>query len=235
MLHAISLVLFSFSWTFEFPCHEDVWKFTQGHAKGSWRSFLHPNYGPSKRAPTDKIGRWVQVSKVDKNQSRVEIIGPDIHEFIFFKKNQSCQRTISKKFGIKKMKNLKRPYAFDDSQLSALIKKEGSGIIYLWSPRSLKSLEGISVIKAIAKKNNIPVTFISDPNVDKKLALNFMKKYKLGNSLSQLSSFDLKMRYFNSQWPSLAVYHNGKIGDTRFSVRNNSQFSKWIKDQISFL
>ena len=96
--------------------------------------------------------------------------------------------------------------SFFDSDLKTLLKNSKKGIIYIWSPHMPYSVGSLYPLKKMAKKWNIPLTVLMDPNAHDEettkvikqfsLPLNLTKKNKAKKLLFQGSSLHYPNYFF---------------------------------------
>jgi hypothetical protein len=96
---------------------------------------------------------------------------------------------------------------FQDIDLARTIKKNPSGIIYIWSPGMPLSEKGLLELEAITKPNKIHLTTLIDPQssqfITKEFDLDQNHKKALANKLQRLGALN--------HFPAIIFYKDGKI------------------------
>jgi hypothetical protein len=206
MMYMFFLIIALSSYALELPpmaCSEKVksaleeWKST-----GEWQEEKQAGLkGSFFASPTDKVGEWVLARRIPngtvvskaRDDGRIEIVFDE-------KKCESKTKTYTHK----------RPKGFTDSELESFIKKNKSGVIYVWSPRMSLSQNGIKEIQTAARSKKLPVLILLDKDIPESERAKL--EAKLGKDVTRtVDSFELNMRHVQMHFPALLVFKDQKI------------------------
>jgi hypothetical protein len=95
---------------------------------------------------------------------------------------------------------------FNDQELEKLLSKKKNGVIYALSPLMHFSLDGIPIIKKVAKELDLELSFVCDPE-SVALLPNQVKPMPIEPSeIKVLRSLELFFRGMGNHYPSIIVY-----------------------------
>lgn len=180
---------------------------------GAWRK--SPNLVKlvqSYRAPTAQIGTWLVLEQAAKSDTETLIVDSAEKRLRYSFSAPGCDAEfalIAKPTSDRKIASAEYFY---DEDLAALLKKQPSGVIYIWSPHMPLSFRAIPQIREAAKALGLGITFLMDPQADHASAVRVAKEYELGSSgTRRVDSHELAMRNALVHFPALIVHREGKI------------------------
>ncbi len=187
----------------QFPCTDKIttlvkdWKATgewQEEKEGGLRKAFYSS-------PTDKIGEWVLIRRIPKGT-------------VIAKANEEgrLEVVLDEAKCVAKTKTYTHPEraGFTDKNIAAFIRKNKTGVIYVWSPRMDLSVKGIQEIQKAAREKKLPVLVLMDKDVPAHEKVKLEKK--LGSSVTTtVDSFELNMRHVQMHFPAVLVFKNQKI------------------------
>ncbi len=206
MMHVLFLLIALSSFAVELPpmaCPDKVKTIlTEWNASKEWQEEKQAGLKSSFFAtPTNKVGEWVLVRRIPtgtvvskaRDDGRIEIVFDE-------KKCDSKTKTYTHK----------KRGGFGDSDLEAFIKKNKTGVIYVWSPRMSLSENGIKEIQTAARSKKLPVLVLMDKDLPESERLKLQTK--LGKDVTRtVDSFELSMRHVQMHFPALLVFKDQKI------------------------
>ncbi len=207
MMHALLLLLITLSsFAVELPpmaCPEKVNAILKGwKSTGEWQEEKQAGLkGSFFASPTPRVGEWILVRRIPigtvvskaRDDGRIEVVFDE-------KKCEAKTKTYTHK---------KRP-GFGDSDLESFIKKNKTGVIYVWSPRMTLSQNGIKEIQTAARSKKLPVLVLMDKDLPESERLKLQAK--LGKDVTRtVDSFELSMRHVQMHFPALLVFKDQKI------------------------
>ncbi len=206
MMYMLLLIISVSSFALELPplaCPEKVksilkeWK-----ATNDWQEEKQAGLkGSFFASPTDKVGEWVLARRIPngtvlskaRDDGRIEIVFDE-------KKCDSKTKTYTHK----------KPSGFTDTELESFVKKNKTGVIYVWSPRMSLSENGIKEIQTAARSKKLPVLVLMDKDLPASERQKLEKK--LGKDVTRtVDSFELNMRHVQMHFPALLVFKDQKI------------------------
>jgi hypothetical protein len=202
----------------------------KNRAEDHWRRQVDPTpNGISYRTNTEKFGVWLELHVSPSHIQGVKIWSGGTEVYTW---NEGC----AKKVDLFQTKIEKKKNIFTDSDLSNLMKKNKKGMIYIWSPGMVYSMDYYSTFKFMASKLDLPLTVLMDPYFDeaegKKIAVNFKFPYMD----RRVESVELLMRNIDTHYPETLVYSNGKLSDHRIvGVMTSDILEKEIAESLRFL
>jgi hypothetical protein len=174
-----------------------------------WHRQVDPSPdGKSFRASTKKFGVWVELHIFLKGIEAIKISSGGTESVTW---NQNCQekKKVST-LSIQKNKNV-----FTDDDLESLIKKNEKGMLYIWSPGMVYSMDSYPVFKNAAAKLNLPLTVLMDPYFDEERGAKIAKDFKIPYMNRRVESVELLMRNISTHYPETLIYCNGKLSYQR--------------------
>ena len=215
----------------EVKCRAPIaaWLESKG-AINKWRRQVDPSPGArSFRSPTSQFGNWVEVHTFVDGQADGYLISTEHSEEINWKKN--CVATISTS-----EKSESKNNHFTDHDLALLMKENKAGIIYVWSPGMVYSMDFYPAFKAVAEKLKLPLTVLMDPYFDEAQAKKRAEEFKIPFMNRRVESVELLMRDIGTHYPETLVYSNGKLSDERIvGVMTSDVLEKEIKSSLKAL
>lgn len=164
------------------------------------------------RAPTEAIGKWVEVAF---NGSDVDLRLFNEKAILTTKFDKHCRSTaglLAHQVKSRLSEKQRKYKVMHDKEIVSLLEQKRSGVIFLWSPHKQISVEGLKQILQAGKATNTPVYPVVDPDSDPKAVDRVAKELKLAKKdIYFLDSFDLQYRGFRLHHPSLIVFNDGKF------------------------
>lgn len=198
------------------PCAQEalsVVKAWQGQEP--WTRALASRPGESVyRAPTQTLGKWIELSR-DASEIKLKLFsGTQILQFSLGAECRGEARLVARKakdrFG--KARSFYGFKIMRDPELAALLGEQKPGILFLWTPHKPISISGLEQILAAAKELKIPVYPVVEPNSAPSAVTRELKRLKIAKAnVYYLDSFDLQYRGFRLHFPSLIVFNQGRF------------------------
>ena len=176
-------------------------------------------------SPTDHIGQWVLIKQINKGVAvakaeqagRLEVSfeAPDCKP----KVKSFGRSTISQNF-------------FTDKNLIDHIKKNGSGVIYHWSPQMNLSQDGLAEIKKAASQYKLALLILLSKDISEK---EYQKlKTEFGSMVTQrVDSFEFKMRNMDQHFPAVLTFKNGLINPRiKYGFEKSAGYLDYIRDSM---
>jgi len=178
-------------------------------------------------SPTEKFGRWVIV-KASEEKTELSLV--DANNTIAVVLGKSCKGKVAT-YPSKKVTNKKKFVL--DVEVEQLLAKNKKGLIYAWSPHMPLSISGIKNIIAVAKKLNLPIHFVLDPNAGEKSVEKAKEKIGRGDFYRRNRSVELLMRNFDMHYPVVALYQNKNFSKyIKYGYETEAMFYKEIKGAL---
>ncbi|MBT4791281.1 MAG: hypothetical protein HON90_06900, partial [Halobacteriovoraceae bacterium] len=140
-------------------------------------------------SPTKDFGKWVILNQ-DTSAYYLAKSG-DRSEIRIQVDKKTCKSHLTTFYKKPSNKNI------TDKKLSQLVKK-GKGIIYIWSPQMPLSVDGLPIIKKLAKDKKLNLIVLVDPKTN----LNKIREYISSEFLKLPNSYELKMRNVYIHYPT---------------------------------
>ena len=158
-----------------------------------------------------KIGHWLAF---ETNEDSVNLVTYESLTKHFYKfKNKDCkivEENVSQFKMFDEKKDLKSK-PFTDADLAKLVGQNKKGVIYVWSPRMVYSVNHSEDYFQLAQKNKFEFTSLLAHDVLYDEADKALKTKKQKFSGRKLASVDLYMRDATLHYPTFLVYNNGQI------------------------
>lgn len=182
------------------------------------------------RAPID-IGSWVQVV-VTKDTTTLSKM-TESNAISFHYKNESCVPESAIKNA--PLEVLPKENMLGDIALKELVKKNKTGVIYVWSPHMTLSAQGYHTINSAAKKLGVTVHSFVEAGAKEKSVLSIAKKNRIpASALTPMKSFDLAMRGASLHYPAIFTFKDGKLSRwPKHGYENEIQFEEFLKRELS--
>lgn len=180
------------------------------------------------RMPTQMVGQWILIEN-KKNELRMSKI--DTTKSVTKVWDKDCFVTTQKeKYPPKQYVNNE----FTDKTLKTLLAQHSVGVIYLWSPHMLLSVEGIYELSEITKELGISYDVLLDSNANANFANATAKKIGIKRDvLRKNNALELFFRNFTVHSPSLLLYKNGEIiGPIIPGYRSPAHYKQLIRKRL---
>jgi hypothetical protein len=205
-------------------------------------------------SPTTLPGMWVRVTFYLNREAKIEMITQRFsttYEFDSVPQDPrrldcSKMRKTSKRSPMQRLDDKKN---FTDHTLVEQMKKNKSGVLYLWSPNMSFSYStgygvdrnGIGLIKKAVQQlgGEVALDIAMDPaakqsQLDRILANPKVNQQLNASMLRPAHSLEVMMRGMDHHYPSIIVYSNGRIGKGMLpGVATADGYAKFIKKQIA--
>lgn len=190
------------------------------------------------RVPTKKIGAWLEL-KIDE-AFNLSLSKVDDSGFETWRADWPSCALASKKIRFSRKEIFSDGSGhikyFTDYELEKILKTGESGLIYLWSPGMVYSVQYIETFREIAKKLNLRFVEVMDPNVKTGFANEFLKKAKRELATVKNDSIELSMRNGQTHFPTTFVFSNGHLAREPITgVYNSEQLESAIKRNLMVL
>lgn len=179
------------------------------------------------RLPTTEIGRWVLVS-ISKDRlrvSRVSDAGMDQVQW-----DDQCNLAITPTLvGFESTGP-----GFTDDDLKTLLAQHEMGVVYMWSPHMLLSVDGVNEVRDICDELGVSYTALLDPAADPDFAQRTGEHLNLPpEALQKAVSREMIFRDMFTHAPSLLFYRQGEIvGAVVPGYRNPEHYRITIQDRL---
>ena len=185
-------------------------------ADAKWKQADASSYAnKAYKMESKKIGHWVVF---ETNKDGIDLVTYESSVKNFFKfKNKDCKITEENvsEFKMFDEKIDKKAKPFTDSDLVKLIGQNKKGVIYIWSPRMVYSVNHSEDYFQLAQKNKFEFTSLLAHDVSFNEANEALKSKKQNFSGRKLASVDLYLRDATLHYPTFLVYNNGQIHSKR--------------------
>lgn len=180
------------------------------------------------RMPTQTVGQWIlmenkkhglRMSKVDSTKSESKSWDKNC-AVTTLEENHPPKQYVDKEF--------------TDKTFKTLLAQHPVGIIYLWSPHMLLSVEGINELGEITKELGISYDVLLDSNANADFAKTTAEKIGVKRGvLRKNNSLELFFRNFTVHAPSLLLYKNGEIiGPVIPGYRSPKHYKQVIRERL---
>lgn len=190
----------------------------------TWRAKMRPDNTFMYTAPTGKLSRWWTLDKEAGYELLVKE-SPYDRMIVRYSTGNKCAPEVA-------TVALNAPVdGFTDAELARTLKNgQGGGLIYSWSPFMDHSVRGIKTIREVAKKNNLALTLVLDPNVKEADALSALKSAGITDvKLTKMHSFELRKRNTLMHFPNIVMYKNGRmVGPMVPGVMGQTTYSRVV-------
>jgi hypothetical protein len=183
----------------------------KAESKNFWTSVRTSQGTLVDQSPTKEIGTWVAKFKDQGNVTKIKILSPkDVTVFTFAKDcsvNESTEA--SNLIAHDKIKKDPKKY-FTDKDLAKLVDAD-KGLIYVWSPRFVYSIDELPRVKKLAQEMGLKFTAVLARNVTAgELARNDLAKIDRAHRRLN-ASVELLMQKADLHSPTILVYKKGEI------------------------
>ena len=122
--------------------------------------------------------------------------------------------------------------SFFDSDLKTLLKNSKKGIIYIWSPHMPYSVGSLYPLKKMAKKWNIPLTVLMDPNAHDEETTKVIKQFSLPLNLTKKNKAKkLLFQGSSLHYPNYFFYSEGKLSPIQlFGAKGEEALNEVFKN-----
>jgi|GEM_PF-4532557 len=104
--------------------------------------------------------------------------------------------------------------SFNDANLDAMLKREKTGIIYIWSPHMKYSLRGMREILKIAKALKVHVEVLVEGAASDAALRDVQNTEKIDPKyMRAVDSLDIVMRHTTLHYPSMLLFKDGEVLD----------------------
>jgi|GEM_PF-4348224 len=180
---------------------------------GPWSVQMGPLEGGSAfRSPTNQLGYWVEIKRYQSGILEALRLSPSGMLSVRWD-GKACEprmKTSSYKVTANQP-NEKNWRFFTDADLEKLVKSTEPGVVLLWGPGMIHSVQSVPRVTRIAKKLGVKLTILMDPAFPQDEARTIAKKHGIPFEDRRLESVELLSRNMQSHFPSHIVYGNGKL------------------------
>ena len=196
-----------------------------------WREdFNNKNEVLAVKTPTKKIGVWILLEK-DPSTGLISAtrLTPKTELKATWSKD-SCDANLEN-IQVHTADPVSTNENLDDLLLQKMIDKKNDGLIYAFSPMMHLSVEGIPSMISLAKKLNLPLTFVLDPSSSSELKVWKSRIGIKSENILILHSRELTMRGMGVHYPSLIVYSKNRTFSGIYPGRQSEvAYTKYIQD-----
>lgn len=214
-------------------CATEIQKvvYSTWQADRRWQKLLTPTISQTAfKAPTTNSNKWVHIIA---DSSNLRAVLSDEKSALIIDWGKNCNKTISHQLNNKKPTRLKN--SLTDKDITEMVTKNETGIIYIWAPEMPYSIDGIDEIKKSATIMNTNLTVLLSPVSDFELAKKIIKKRKLNSDyLIRHDSNQLHLRGVDLHYPSLVTYRDKKLNRyARHGYEPEQYFTAYLKEEFS--
>ena len=210
---------FALNWPEPIKCSQQLEKILVKFdfvADAKWKKTDSISYAnKAYKIESKRIGHWVVI---ETNNDGVDLVTYESSTKKFYSiKNKDCksvEEAVSE-FKMYDEKIDKKSKPFTDNDLVKLIGQNKKGVLYIWSPRMVYSVNHSEDYFQLAKKNKFEFTSLLANDVSFNEADQALKTKKQKFSGRKLASVDLYMRDATLHYPTFLVYNNGQIHSKR--------------------
>lgn len=209
-------------------------KLAEWNSTSQWQRQVDPATGAqSYRSPTKTFGTWVEVQK---HPAKSVVMAMSAKGLTAVTYEKSCEPiATTKKYEALSAEKGGKHY-FTDMDLVNLVNSKKSGMIYVWSPGMVYSVDEFQTFKNTAKKLGLQFTVVMDPYADQKYARQIAQQRKLPLDDKRVESVELLMRNMGVHFPMTLVYHKGQLSrNPIIGVMHAPQLEKELRSQIAAL
>lgn len=184
------------------------------------------------RSETANFAHWVEI-RLTKKQAPIAIyLTPTKTDVVTF--DSKCKAS-TKTTKVENPKSKSRSVSFfTDQDLKKLLDSKKPGMIYLWSPGMVYSVEFFGRFKKAAKDLKINFTAVVDPLIEEKAIQQVQSKSREGYENRKLASLDLQMRNATTHYPTVIVYDKGQISQDRLiGVMEELELRNRLKNSLN--
>lgn len=180
------------------------------------------------RMPTQTVGQWILIEN-KKHGLRMSKVDSTKNESKSWDKDCAVTSQMEN-YPPKQYVNNE----FTDRSLKTLLVQHPVGIVYLWSPHMLLSVEGINELNEITKELGISYDVLLDSNANTSFAKATAIKIGLKKDIFRKNSaLELFFRNFSVHSPSLLLYKNGEIiGPIIPGYRSPTHYKQLIRTRL---
>lgn len=125
----------------KFSCVKEIENtLTQIGSKNFWILQAPNHAGTSYRTPTDIFGRWIELSILNQGGYRIYSVTNSSLDIYDFGGDCKVKKIVEKGMDFSQI-NKSRKKFMTDVELKKVLEKEKTGIIYIWSPGMVYSVE----------------------------------------------------------------------------------------------
>lgn len=187
-----------------------------------WSRVVDPDFETTAYRVSTHIGEWYELHVSEGKAPQLLTFSPEsTHQISWNEKDCHKDDLAQKPLQIFSQEKDPEALAFTDADLKKLLSSGKKGMIYMWSPHMVYSVEQSENYAAVARKKKMEFTAVLDPMVpvaEAAAAMKTQKKAVVGSrriasvsDLRKLNSIDLYMREATLHFPTVFVYKNGKI------------------------
>lgn len=169
------------------------------------------------RLQTGTFGKWIELQFKKAGYPTFNVVtNKSIIEHTF---NSKCEITTNTKAGFDFSKTYPDSGTkfVGDAEISKLIKKDITGIIYIWSPDMQYSAKYLKQFRDTAKELNIKFVSILDPRASNVNQGLMSKEFGIPETDMKLNSVELFMRGGTIHYPSIFIFKKGNLTPTLLS------------------
>lgn len=164
------------------------------------------------QTPTEVTGAWIIKIESATEPLKIKLVQP--RETLVYRLDGNCQESVSTEesnvLDFKKIAAKPKNY-FTDENLNELI-RFGRGVIYVWSPRFVYSVEKFAEVKKLAQDQGLTFTAILTRDTSPAELKNAQVK-KINAPIVYNASIELLMQKSDLHLPTLFIYSKGKLAD----------------------
>lgn len=168
--------------------------------------------GQTFRSPLKKFPEWVEVRF--QNQGPPQWIHLKETETLVYRSNDGKCKFAPTSFKVSMPKPVQGTKFFTDQDWKKLLSTKKKGLVYVWSPGMVYSVQFYGQFQKVAKELGLKFTAIVDPRAPKKFVDQVQARYRSGFENVRLASLDLQMRDVANHFPTAVIYGDGKVSRT---------------------
>lgn len=187
------------------------------------------------RSPTGTLGQWLELT-FDKDHTTVYAMSNSDLTKVSFDKNCHRKETHEKGFDARAKYPDPKANWLDDKELAYLMEKNREGLVYVWSPGMVYSVQFYKRFEEVAKEMNLKFIPVMDHRASSKELEAMAKKMPVPPSRLKLNSVELYMRNVTTHFPGSLVFKNGRLNQDRIiGVMEKSELKNVITQELGKL
>jgi hypothetical protein len=219
-------------------CHEQVFDtMMKWETPTNWKDVITDSSegAHAMQSPTDSVGVWIHMVN-GKDNTTIARSTQDTSVEVRFREPSCVPELRTTQTDPTTANDKGAAYTDKDliKTLDASKAKKSQGILYAWSPRMNLSVTGAKEAVAYAKKENLELTLLADPEVPAKELEKVLKEHGLPESASiRMRSSDLANRGILIHYPAMIIYSNGQLkNQLRPGYNVPKRFDKFVKESL---
>ncbi len=189
------------------------------------------------RTPTKQIGNWLEIEVAASGAVTLYTIGELVSKETSWNANCATKAAVHPGLGTVLAKDGDTSIkSFTDTNLEELLAKNGSGVIYVWSPGMSFSAKFLKAYRAWAKSKKMDFAIVVDPRATMREVLAAENTYGFSWERVRMNSVDLYMRSTTIHFPTALVFKDGRIHRSEIvGVMSVHDFESEVQKRLSSL